>query len=115
MKCSIGTLSLVAGWSLVGRCPRVVATTCFTTSKTRIKFPHRKITPVLYCDHHRYILKCVEENKILPDLRAYKQASTYPTPFASYDPIDVLLGKVWAMKIYCQTIIESKGMLSNQY
>jgi len=44
--------------------------------------------------HYKYILDCVKDNRLLPDLKSYKQASTFPSPYAAYEPIDVLLGKV---------------------
>ena len=44
-------------------------------------------------------MNCVEKNRLLPTLGAYKQASMFPSPYATYDPFDVLLGKV------CQKVL----------
>ena len=42
----------------------------------------------------------MEKNRLLPTLGAYKQASMFPSPYATYDPFDVLLGKV------CQKVLK---------
>ena len=45
---------------------------------------------------HNYVLDCLKEKMILPNLLDYRINSNIPSPFQQYDPIDVLLGyKKW--------------------
>merc|ERR1712050_286543 len=41
---------------------------------------------------HKYVLDCVKENMILPNLLDYRINSHIPSNLQLYDPIDVLLG-----------------------
>ena len=43
---------------------------------------------------HEYVLDCVEHQKILPNLRAYKVSSHVTTLLSEYNPLDILQGNL---------------------
>ena len=47
---------------------------------------------------HSYVLDCIKADRILPNLKEYKVVlHTMPSPYAEYDPLEVLMGsKRWS-------------------